>query len=86
MKPLVVPGRSVIIVTVMALIISCARLPVIEPVGPAAMPDTRERCHRPFLDSSYRFIHAIEVSFPGGRRERSWALPLSIRQIKLSTV
>lgn len=68
MKAFVVPGRWVIIVTMMALIISCARLPVIEPVGLAAMPDTRERCRRPFLDSSYRFIHSIEVSFPGGRR------------------
>jgi hypothetical protein len=68
MKAFVVPGRWVLIVTVIALIISCARLPVIAPVDLAAMPDTRERCRWPFLDSPYRFIHSIEVSFPGGRR------------------
>ncbi|NTW17541.1 MAG: hypothetical protein HGA41_08840, partial [Syntrophaceae bacterium] len=68
MKSFVVPGRWVIVVAVMALIISCARLPVIKPVDPEAMQDTRERCRRPFLDSPYRFIHSIEVSFPGGRR------------------
>jgi len=68
MKSCVVPGRWVIVVAVMALIISCARLPVIKPVDPEAMQDTRERCRRPFLDSPYRFIHSIEVSFPGGRR------------------
>ena len=67
MKAFVMPGRLVLIVTMMALITSCARLPVIKPVDPAAMPDTRERCRRPFLDSPYRFIHSVEVSFPGGR-------------------
>src|SRR5512137_52720 len=67
MKAFVVPGRWVLMVTMMALIISCARLPVIEPVDLAAMLDTRERCRRPFLDSPYRFIHSIKVSFPGGR-------------------
>jgi len=67
MKAFAMPGRWVLIVTMMALITSCARLPVIKPVDPAAMPDTRERCRRPFLDSPYRFIHSVEVSFPGGR-------------------
>jgi hypothetical protein len=66
MKPIVMPGRCVLIVMMIALIISCARLPVIKPVDPAAMPDARERCRRPFLDMPYRFIHSIEVSFPGG--------------------
>lgn len=67
MKAFVVPGRWIFIATVMVLIISCARLPVIETVDPAVMPYTKERCRGPFLDTPYRFIHSIEVSFPGGR-------------------
>lgn len=67
MKVFVVPGRLVLILMMIALIISCSRLPVIKSADPTAIPESRERCRRPFLDIPYRFIHSIEVSFPGGR-------------------
>jgi hypothetical protein len=45
-------------------LISCALLPAIKPAERAA--ETVLRCRRPFLDTPHRFVHAIEVSLPGG--------------------
>ena len=59
--------RWILVLMAMALFSSCSHLPVINHVDPAAAPDTKERCLRPFLDVPYRFIHSLEVSFPGGR-------------------
>lgn len=61
------PGRCVLLIMMIAMAVSCARLPEIKPVEPAAMPDMRARCLLPFPDMPCRFIHSIEVSFPGGK-------------------
>lgn len=47
-----------------ASLISCALLPAIKPAEQAA--ETVRRCRQPFLDTSHRFVHAIEASLPGG--------------------
>ena len=46
--------------------ISCSRLPIIKPVDQAVLPDIMRRCHQPFVDIPYRFVHAIEVTLPSG--------------------
>jgi hypothetical protein len=45
-------------------LISCALLPAIKPAERTA--ETVLKCRRPFLDTPHRFVHAIEVSLPGG--------------------
>ena len=60
------PVRWFLTLILIYFLISCSRLPVIKPVGQAVLPDITKRCHQPFVDSPYRFIHAIEVSLPGG--------------------
>jgi len=58
--------RRLLILILIFFFISCSGLPVIKPVNQAALPDITQRCHQPFVDIPYRFVHAIEVTFPGG--------------------
>ena len=67
MKDFVLHGRWVMILMCAIFLMSCSSLPVIKPVDPTAVPNTKKRCRQPFLDIPYRFIHSIEVSFPGGK-------------------
>lgn len=67
MKTLPLYKRCFLILMSAFFIISCSRLPVIKPVDTSMAPDTIRRCHMPFLDIPYRFIHTIEVALPGGR-------------------
>jgi hypothetical protein len=67
MKSVMLPGRLFLILMMTALLVSCSPLPVIKPAEPAAVSDTIQRCRRPFLNVPHRFVHAIEVAFPGGR-------------------
>ncbi|HBH85993.1 MAG TPA: hypothetical protein DDY17_00105 [Syntrophaceae bacterium] len=67
MKAFTLHGRRVLILMCMIFLMSCSRLPVIRPVDPSVVPDAKGQCRRPFLDTPYRFIHSIEVSFPGGK-------------------
>jgi hypothetical protein len=67
MKAFVVHGRWVLILMCAIFLMSCSRLPVIKPVDQSVVPDTKGHCRQPFLDTPYRFIHSIEVSFPGGK-------------------
>jgi hypothetical protein len=46
--------------------ISCSRLPIIKSVDQAVLPDIMRLCNQPFVDIPYRFVHAIEVTLPGG--------------------
>jgi len=57
--------RLLILILILFLV-SCSRLPVIKPVDQAALSDIMRRCHQPFVDIPYRFVHAIEVTMPGG--------------------
>jgi len=66
MKHFMLPVRWFLIFILIFLLISCSRLPVIKPVDQAVLPDIERRCHQPFVDIPYRFIHAIEVTLPGG--------------------
>lgn len=66
MKYFMLPVRWFLIFILIFLLISCSRLPVIKPVDQAVLPDITRRCHQPFVDIPYRFIHAIEVTLPGG--------------------
>jgi hypothetical protein len=66
MKAFMSPGRTIPILLMTVLLISCSRLSVIKPVDPSAMQDNVRRCHVPFIDLPHRFVHAIEVSLPGG--------------------
>ena len=45
-------------------LISCSPLPVIKPVDQTAA--AVRKCRQPFLDTPYRFVHAIEAALPGG--------------------
>jgi hypothetical protein len=67
MKAFALYKRYFLILMTVFFIISCSRLPVIKPVDPAMAQDTMQRCHLPFLDIPYRFVHTIKVAFPGGR-------------------
>ena len=67
MKAFAVYKRCFLILMTAFFIISCSRLPVIKPMDTSMTPDTMRRCHLPFLDIPYRFIHTIEVVLPGGR-------------------
>jgi hypothetical protein len=69
MKVFALHKRYFLILMSAFFIISCSRLPVIKPVDPAMAPDTMRRCHLPFLDITYRFVHTIEVALPGGRTD-----------------
>ena len=66
MKLLMLPIRWLSIFISIFLVISCGRLPVIKPVDQTALPDIAKRCYQPFVHTPYRFIHAIEVTLPGG--------------------
>ena len=66
MKAFALHKRCFLILMTAFFIISCSRLPVIKPVDTAMAQDTMRRCHLPFLDIPYRFIHTIEVALPGG--------------------
>jgi hypothetical protein len=65
MKSFAVYKRCLLILITAFFIISCSRLPVIKPVDTSMAPDTMRRCHLPFLDIPYQFIHTIEVVLPG---------------------
>ncbi|MGO9137137.1 MAG: hypothetical protein ACLP9S_00790 [Syntrophales bacterium] len=67
MKALALYKRCFLILMTAFFIISCSRLPVIKPVDTSMAPDTMRRCHLPFLDIPYQFIHTIEVVLPDGR-------------------
>ena len=45
---------------------SCSAMPVIKPAAPAALADIEKQCQRPFPPVPYRFVHAIEATFPDG--------------------
>ncbi|HYA15550.1 MAG TPA: hypothetical protein VEF33_14530 [Syntrophales bacterium] len=66
MKYFMLPVRWFSIFILISFLISCSRLPVIKPVDQTVLPDIIKRCHQPFVDTPYRFIHAIEVTLPGG--------------------
>jgi hypothetical protein len=66
MMHFMLPVRWFLIFSFIFLLISCSRLPVIKPVDQAVLPDIERRCHQPFVDVPYRFIHAIEITLPGG--------------------
>ncbi|HVO66062.1 MAG TPA: hypothetical protein VMT12_06220 [Syntrophales bacterium] len=59
------PARWLSIFILVSFLVSCGRLPVIKPVDHVLLPDITKRCHQPFIDTPYRFIHAIEVILPG---------------------
>lgn len=67
MKSFILLGRCSLILMLTAFLISCSLLPVIKRADPAAAVDTVQRCHRPFLDIPYRFVHTIEAALPGGK-------------------
>ncbi len=66
MKSFMLPIGRILISILILFLISCSRLPIIKPVDQALLPDTMRRCHQPFVYSPYRFVHAIEVTLPGG--------------------
>ena len=66
MKSCMLPIRRFLILILILFLISCSRLPIIKPVDEAVLPDIMRRCHQPFVDIPYRFVHAIEVTLPGG--------------------
>ena len=67
MKAFMLLGRCSLILMLTTFLISCSLLPVIRHTDPAAATDTVQRCHRPFLDIPYRFVHTIEAALPGGK-------------------
>jgi len=66
MKCFMLFGRRLLILILFFFLSSCSRLPVIKPVDQALLPDIMRRCQQPFVDIPYRFVHAIEVTLPGG--------------------
>ncbi len=66
MKSFMLPIRRFLILILILFLISCSRLPIIKPVDQEVLPDIMRRCHQPFVDIPYRFVHAIEVTMPGG--------------------
>lgn len=64
MKAFMLFGHRFLILMAMVFLISCSCLPIIKPGGQTV--ETIQRCRQPFLDTSYRFVHAIEAALPGG--------------------
>ncbi len=48
-------------------LISCASLPSVSPVDPAAVPDIRQTCDHLFPEGNWEVVHAIEADMPGSR-------------------
>ncbi|MCK9196903.1 MAG: hypothetical protein M0P16_07975 [Syntrophales bacterium] len=64
---LISPFKYGLVMLMMAsFLFSCSRLPVIKPVEPSAAAALIEQCGRPYPSVPYRFVHAIEVTLPGG--------------------
>ena len=66
MKCFMLPICRFLILILILFLVSCSRLPVIKPVDQAVLPDITRQCQQPFVDIPYRFVHAIEVTLPGG--------------------
>lgn len=64
MKAPLLPRSRFWIVMWAVCLISCSPLPVIKPTDQTAA--TVRKCRQPFLDTPYRFVHAIEAALPGG--------------------
>jgi len=53
-----------------AMLVSCQRLPVPDPLTQSEIPAVLERCDLPFLSGQWQLTHAVEATLPDGNRSQ----------------
>lgn len=54
---------------IILLLVSCARLPVIDSASPTSVPEIKAACDSCFAEGKWRLVHGIEAVLPNGQRQ-----------------
>ena len=57
-----------LLLTALALFLSCSSLPQVYPAGDSAEPPLGRTCRGPYPDDDWQLLHSIEATLPGGKK------------------